>query len=334
MNNSLTDVHGIELGHYTDETNITGCSVILCRDGAIAGVDQRGGAPGSRELALLNPVNQVDKVHAVLLSGGSAYGLDAAGGVMRYLEENNIGVNVGNARVPIVPASIILDLGIGNPNIRPTPENAYQACLDATKVAKEQGSIGAGTGATIGKLLGMGQAVKAGLGMASIEIGKGVIVSALIVVNAVGEIFNPATNQIIAGTRNPDIAKKLLKKNDIFVDSLALMQGPIGRTIFDLAAPSNTVIGVVATNAALTKTQATKVAQMAQNGLARTIRPANTMLDGDTIYALSTGKKKINMNIIGTFAAEMVAHAILNAIHHAKSMGGVPSLAEINQGLA
>ena len=333
MNNSLTDVKGVELGHYTDETNVTGCSVILCRDGAVAGVDQRGGAPGSRELALLNPVNQIQKVHGILLSGGSAYGLDAAGGVMRYLEENKIGVNVGNARVPIVPASIILDLGIGNPDVRPTQENAYQACQNATNDATEQGCVGAGTGATIGKLLGMGQATKSGLGMASMEIGKGVVVSALIVVNAVGEVFDPTTDQIIAGTRNPDIAKKVLNKNDVFIDSLNLMSGPIGRTIFDFATSSNTVIGVVATNATLTKNEATKVAQMAQNGIPRTIRPANTMMDGDTIYAISTGKKKLNMNIVGTFAAQVVAKAILNAIHHATSLGGIPALTEINQGL-
>ena len=331
MDNSFTDVEGIKVGHYTDLENITGCTVILCPKGAVAGVDQRGGAPGSRELALLNPINQVQEVHAILLSGGSAYGLDAASGVMRYLEENDIGVNVGSAKVPIVPAAIILDLGIGNAKIRPTSDNAYTACQNATDSVREQGSIGAGTGATVGKLLGMGSAMKAGLGMASIEIGKGVVVSAIMVVNAVGEIIDPKSNQVLAGARNPEIAKKVLNKKEMFVNSLELMRGPIGRTIFDLAAPSNTVIGVVATNARLNKIQATKVAQMAQNGLARTIRPTNTMLDGDTMFALSTGKKKINPNIIGAFATEVVSTAIINAVQYAKGLGGIPGIADLNQ---
>lgn len=329
MNNSLTDVKGIKIGHFSDFEGITGCTVILCQDGAVAGVDQRGGAPGSREFALLNPINTVQTVHAVLLSGGSAYGLDAAGGVMQYLEENDIGVNTGVAKVPIVPAAIIFDLGIGNPKAYPNKENAYTACQTASNDSGEQGSIGAGTGATVGKFLGMGNAVKSGLGMASIDIGKGVIVSALIIVNALGDIIDPKTNKIIAGTRNPDIAKKFIKNQEMFVNSLKLMKSTIGRTVFNIASSSNTVIGVVATNAKLTKAQATKVAQMAQNGLARTIRPANTMLDGDTIFALSTGNKKINANIVGAFAAEAVEQAILNAVNNATTLGNIPSISEL-----
>ena len=329
MKNSLTDIKGITLGHYTDPERATGCTVILCPSGAVAGVDQRGGAPGSREVALLNPVNTVQSVHAILLSGGSAFGIDAAGGVMRFLKEKNVGVTTGSGKVPIVPTAIIFDLGIGDKNAWPTPENAHAACQAATEDVVEQGNIGAGTGATVGKFLGMDNAVKAGLGMASLEAGKGVIVGALIIVNALGDIIDPETNQIIAGTRNPEIAKKVLKKQDLFVNSLDLMKSPIGRTVFNLASSSNTVIGVVATNAKLTKTEATKVAQMAQNGLPRTIRPANTTMDGDTIFSLSLGKKKLNVNIVGAYASLAVQHAILNAVKNATSLGGIPSISEL-----
>ena len=329
MKNSLTDVKGLTIGHYTDLERATGCTVILCPSGAVVGVDQRGGAPGSREFALLNPINTIQSIHAILLSGGSAFGLDAAGGVMRFLKEKNIGVETGSGKVPIVPSAIIFDLGIGDQNAWPTPENAYAACLAASENTVEQGNIGAGTGATVGKFLGMDSAVKAGLGMASFDVGKGVIVSALIVVNALGDIIDPKTNQIIAGTRNPEIAKKVLKKQDVFVNSLDLMKSPIGRTVFGIASSSNTVIGVVATNAKLTKVEATKVAQMAQNGLASTIRPANTTMDGDTIFALSLGKKKLNVNIVGAYANQAVQQAILNAVKNASSLGGIPSISEL-----
>lgn len=333
MKNSLTDVKGITIGHYTDLEQVTGCTVILCPSGAVAGVDQRGGAPGSREFALLSPVNTVQSVHAILLSGGSAFGLDAAGGVMRFLKEKNIGVETDAGKVPITPAAIIFDLGIGDQNAWPTPENAYEACLAANENAVEQGCIGAGTGATAGKLLGMNNAIKAGLGMATLDVGKGVIVSALIVLNALGDIIDPDSNQIIAGTRNPEITKKVFKKQDVFANSLDLMKSPIGRTVFNIASSSNTVIGVVATNAKLTKVEATKVAQMAQNGLARSIRPANTTMDGDTIFSLSVGKKKLNVNIVGAYAAQAVQQAILNAVKHATSLGGIPSIKDLEESI-
>ncbi len=329
FSNEITDIPGIQIGHYTDLDAITGCTVILCKDGATCGVDQRGGAPGTREIALLNPINQVQKVHAVLLSGGSAFGLDAASGVMKYLEENKIGYSTGVAKVPIVPSAILFDLAIGNPNIRPSQEMGYQACLNASDSPPKQGSVGVGTGATIGKLLGMNFATKAGVGAACTDIGKGVLVGAIVAVNAVGDVIDPSTNQVLAGTRSPKIGQKLYNK-DLFVDSLELMKSSIGRTVFSIASKSNTVIGVIVTNANLSKLQMTKVAQMGQNGLARSIRPANTMQDGDTLFALSIGKKKADVNIVGAFAAQAVQQAIINAVRTATTLGGIPALSDLS----
>lgn len=331
MTDSITDISGIKVGHASDVEGITGCTVILCEKGGVAGVDQRGGGPGTREIALLNPVNHVEKVHAVVLAGGSAFGLDAASGVMRYLEEQKIGYQTGVAKIPIVPAAILYDLNIGDPNIRPTPEMGYLACQNASNSAPEQGSIGAGTGATVGKLLGMGRATKAGIGTASIDIGGGVKVGAIIAVNAIGEVIDPSNGSIIAGVR----AKKGTAYHEgepLFSESLEIMKGIAGRTLLGLAEKANTVIGVVATNAKLDKASCTKMAQMAHNGLVRCIRPANTMHDGDTIFALSTGKRKANINIVGAFAAQAVQRAILNAVFSATSLGGIPAISELEQG--
>ena len=328
MTDSITDITGIKVGHASDFEGITGCTVILCEKGAVAGVDQRGGGPGTREIALLNPVNHVEKVHAILLSGGSAFGLDAASGVMRFLEEKNIGYQTGVAKIPIVPAAILFDLNIGDPKVRPTPKMGYLACKNATGAPPEQGSIGAGTGATVGKLLGMSRATKSGIGTSSIDIGGGVKVGAIVAVNAIGEVIDPASGKIVAGVRTKK-ETVITQGEPAFSEALEIMKGLVGRTLLGLAERANTVIGVVATNAKFDKATCTKMAQMAQNGLVRAIRPANTMHDGDTFFALSTGNKKANINIVGAFAAQAVQQAILNAVFSASRLGGVPAVSDL-----
>ena len=303
MNNTITAVPGIRVGLAQNDEALTGCTVILCEDGAVGGVDQRGGAPGTRETDLLRPLHHVEKVHGVLLTGGSAFGLDAAGGVMRYLEERGVGFDVGVARVPIVPAAVIFDLAIGRADVRPDATLAYQACLNATTDPVAEGSVGAGTGATVGKILGMQNATKSGVGSACVEIGEGLFVGAIAVVNALGDVIDPRNGEIIAGARS----------EDGFADTLKVMQK---FQALSLASADNTVIGVVATNAKLSKEEANKVAQMAQDGLARAVRPAHTMYDGDTIFALSTGELKADVNLIGAFAAEVFAEAIVRAVRN------------------
>ena len=327
-NNSITDVRGIEVGHAQNEEALTGCTVILCRKGAVAGVDVRGGAPGTRETDLLNPVNLVEKVHAIVLAGGSAYGLDAASGVMRYLEEKKIGFNTGVARVPIVPSAILYDLNLGRADLRPDPAMGALAAASAGSTPPAEGNVGAGTGASVGKMFGTTLAMKSGLGTASMDIGGGVVVGAIVVVNAWGDVIDPKSGEIIVGLRSGKIGPLRIGKGNQFADTLAVMKTPTGRGILGLATRGNTVIGAVATNARLTKAQATKVAQMAQDGLARTIRPAHTMLDGDVFFALSTGTKKADVSIIGAFAAEVMAQAIVRAVKMAKSSGGLPGLGE------
>jgi L-aminopeptidase/D-esterase-like protein len=329
LKNSITDVRGIEVGHAQDEEALTGCTVILCRKGAVAGVDVRGGAPGTRETDLLNPINLVEKVHAIVLAGGSAFGLDAANGVMRYLEENKIGFNTGVARVPIVPSAILFDLSLGRADVRPDSAMGALAASSAVSGPPAEGNVGAGTGASVGKMFGMTLAMKSGLGTASMDIGGGVIVGAIVAVNAFGDVIDPKTGEIVAGLRSGKVGPLRIGKKDSFADTLAMMKTPIGRGVLGLASRGNTVIGAVATNAKLTKTQATKIAQMAQDGLARTIRPAHTMLDGDVIFALSTGTKKADVSIIGACAAEVMAQAILRAVKMAKAVGGLPGWGKI-----
>jgi L-aminopeptidase/D-esterase-like protein len=329
--NAITDVRGIEVGHAQDEEALTGCTVILCRRGVVAGVDVRGGAPGTRETDLLDPVNLVQKVHAVVLAGGSAYGLDAAGGVMRYLEEKKIGFNTGAAKVPIVPSAILYDLGIGRADVRPDAAMGYRAAASASSAAPAEGNAGVGMGATVGKMFGPGLSMKAGVGTASMDIGGGVIVGALVAVNAWGDVVDPQTNEILAGLRSGKVGPLRVGKKEPFADTLAMLKTPVGRRMLGLASGANTVIGVVATNAALTKVQATKVAQMAQDGVARTIRPAHTMLDGDVIFALSAGTKKADVSTVGAFAAEVMAEAIVRAAKRAASTGGLPGLLDLNQ---
>lgn len=314
LHNAITDVPGITAGHAQNYEAITGCSVVICEEGAVGGVDQRGGAPGTRETDLLRPMHLVEKVHAVLLAGGSAFGLDAAGGVMAYLEERKIGFNVGVARVPIVPAAILFDLDVGDASVRPDAAMGRAACEAASSGPLAQGSVGAGTGATVGHILGAASRMKSGIGTASIDLGGGLIVGALVVVNAYGDVVDPASGQIIAGARKPPAGRE-------FADTVAMLRTLVGKAATHIALRS-TVIGIVATNAKLTKEEANKVAQMAHNGIGRTIRPAHTMLDGDTIFALATGKKGANANLIGAYAAEIVEQAILNGVRAATSLGG------------
>ncbi|MCJ7433537.1 MAG: P1 family peptidase [Anaerolineales bacterium] len=327
LKNSITDVRGIEVGHAQDDSALTGCTVILSRKGAVAGVDVRGGAPGTRETDLLNPINLVDKVHAVMLAGGSAFGLDAASGVMRYLDECRIGFNTGVAKVPIVPAAILFDLNVGRADVRPDLEMGYRACLAASSKVVAEGNVGAGTGASGGKLMGAKQAMKSGLGSASISIGSGVIVGALAAVNSFGDVVDPNTGEIVAGLRSAKVGPYQIGAPGYFADTLQMMKTFLGKTVLGFATRTNTLLGVVAVNATLTKPEMTKVAQMAQDGIARSTRPAHTMLDGDTVFALATGGKKVDVSTVGAFAAEALAQAIVRAVRAAHSAGGLPGAA-------
>jgi len=320
----LTAVEGLKVGHFTLTERPTGCTVVLAADGTVASVDVRGGAPGTRETDLLNPVNTVQTVNAIVLSGGSAFGLDSASGVVRYLDEHNIGYPAGGTHVPIVPAAILMDLGFGgSPKIRPTADCGYKAAEAATDGPVAEGNIGAGAGATIGKSGGPGRSMKAGIGSSALVFPNGLVVAALVAVNAVGDVINPATGQVIAGVRTTDgkglaDARKLLREGNAF-----------------RAAPprsgENTTIGIVATNAKLTKVQAEKMAQMAHDGYARAISPVHTPGDGDTIFSLATGKftGDANPGLIGALAAEVMADAIVRAATQATSANGVPAARDL-----
>lgn len=315
---TLTDVGGLKVGHHTLKQRPTGCTVVLCEDGATAGVDVRGSAPGTRETDLLNPLNTVQKVHAIVLAGGSAYGLDSAGGVMRYLESRGKGFPVPGGVVPIVPAAILFDLTMGDFKVRPGADAGFQACVDATSKPVQQGNVGAGAGATIGKLFGREFSMKAGIGSASIKVGD-VVVAAIAAVNAVGDVVNPRTGRIVAGARTAD--------GKGFRDTAAVIRSGGAKLVTPIG--SNTTIGVVATNAVLDKTQANKVAQMAQDGLARAISPVHTPSDGDTVFALATGTLKgvaVNHGQIGALAAEAMSQAIVRAALYADSVLGIPGL--------
>jgi len=315
----LTSIPGFKVGHAQDFDALTGCTVILCPPGTVGGIDQRGGAPGTRETDLLHPVHLVNQVNAVLLTGGSAFGLDAAAGVMRYCEENKMGVNVGPTYVPIVPAAVLFDLYIGDPKVRPDGEMGYQACLNASEDQPEEGNVGAGTGAVVGKILSLKMAMKSGIGTSSVDIGGGGKVAAIVAVNAFGDVIDPETSEIIAGARG-------LKG---FADTLKVMKSFVGRKVMSFAsAAENTVIGVVATNVKLNKEQITKVAQMAHNGLARTIRPAFSMFDGDTVFALSAGEVEMDLNIVGAYAAIAYQEAILRAVRSAEKIAGLPAASQ------
>jgi L-aminopeptidase/D-esterase-like protein len=323
--NGITAVAGVRVGHFTDKRRPTGCTVVLFDGvGATAGVDVRGSAPGTRETDLLNPLNTVQKVNAIMLSGGSAFGLDAATGAMRFLEEQGMGFRVGSLAVPIVPAAILFDLGLGDPKIRPDGEAGYEACRAASSGVVAEGCVGAGAGATVGKLFGMKRAMKSGIGTASVRVGETDLrVGAIMAVNAVGDIFDPHTGAIIAGARTAD--------GKGFMNGMARIMSGYG---VRAQAGTNTTLGVVATNATLTKAQATKIAQMAHDGIARTIRPAHTSFDGDTIFVACTGAstEKVEAGVIGAIAAEVVAEAIVRAVKSATGIPGLPSVSDIPTG--
>ena len=328
----LTEVPGIRVGHHTLSERPTGCTVVLVEgDGAVGGVAQRGGAPGTRETDLLDPVNMVNIVNAIVLSGGSAFGLDAAQGVVRYLEERNIGYKTRAGVVPIVPAAILFDLGFGGDSkVRPTADCGYRAALAATNGPVVEGNVGAGAGATVGKLGGRAERpgysrgrrgpMKAGIGSAALTMPNGLVVAALVAVNSVGDIIDPQTGSVVAGVRNPDgtlaDARKLLRAG-------ALVSQP--------RAGENTTIGVVATNARLTKNQANRMAMMADDGLARAIYPSHTEGDGDTVFALATNRwtGQASVTVIGSLAAEVMAEAIVRAATQAESLAGLPSAKEL-----
>jgi L-aminopeptidase/D-esterase-like protein len=322
LRGAITDIPGIRVGHAQDEQALTGCTVILCEAGAVGGVDQRGGAPGTRETDALQPVHLVQTVHAVVLAGGSAFGLEAAGGAVRYLEERGIGFDTRVVRVPIVPAAILYDLGVGRPDVRPDAVMGYQACLNASADSPQEGNVGAGIGATVGKILGMSQAMKGGIGTASVSIGGGVIIGAIAAVNVLGDIIDPAAGRIVAGARLPG-------QGAGFADTLVVMRSMAGKNPLTFGAGENTVIGAVATNARLDRQGAIKVAQMAHDGLARAVRPAHTMFDGDTIFALSLGRRQADVSAVGAFAAEVFAQAILRAVRAARSLAGLPAASEV-----
>lgn len=323
---TLTDVSGIEVGHAVMEGRPTGCTVMLMRQGAVAGVDVRGAAPGTRETDLLDPLNSVQVVHAIVLSGGSAFGLDSAGGVMRYLDQQGIGFKVGRASVPIVPAAILMDLGVGDPSIRPDADCGYRAATGASRAAVPQGNVGAGAGATVGKALGLSRAMKGGIGSASIRLDDGTVVAAIVALNAWGDIVDPATGRVVAGVRTADGTR--------LADIRTLMrQG-------NLTEPfgGNTTLAVVGTNAVLTKTQAALVSRMAHDGIARAIVPSHTPYDGDTVFTVATGTQRTpedaaarppNLARLGSLAAEVVADAILAAVRAAESLPDLPAMRDL-----
>ena len=321
LNHGLTAIEGVKVGHHTLSERPTGCTVVLTEAGAVAAVDVRGSSPGTREIALLDPSNTVQQVHAIVLSGGSAFGLASADGVMRYLAERQIGYPTRAANVPIVPAAILYDLGIGDdPSIYPTADCGYRAAQAASSDPVAEGSVGAGTGATVGKLGGPGRAMKGGIGTAVIELSNGVRVAALMAVNAVGDVVEPDRGAVIAGVRTAD--------GRGLADARALLH-----TSFDINNHNaqNTTIGVVATNATLDKAQLALVARMAHDGLARAIRPAHTPSDGDTIFAIATGSVTDDVSLfrIGVLAADATAEAIVRAVRTATSLPGYPSVRDL-----
>lgn len=320
MAGSLTEVPGLKVGHYTDLTAATGCTVVLCERGAVPGVHISGASPGGREIEVLRPGYSVNLVHGVLLAGGSAYGLDAASGVMRYLEERGVGFDTVAGVVPIVPAAIIFDLAIGDAHVRPTADNAYQACCAATDMQTAEGSVGAGTGASVGKCLGMAHATKGGIGMASVALGNDVVVAALIVVNAWGDVIDPRSGNTVAGPRELP-AGGYLRTADLLKENRMRRPFPT----------SNTVIGVVATNVRLRKSQTHRLAQMAQTGLARTIDPCGSMYDGDTLFVLSSGDRRCDMNVLGVGAVEAVTEAVQRAVLQATRVAGVPAVRDLKE---
>jgi L-aminopeptidase/D-esterase-like protein len=324
---TLTDVPGLAVGHWTDAIAATGCTAILCPAGAVAGVDVRGGSPGTRETDLLAPTCLVERIHGIMFAGGSAFGLAAADGALRWLEERSYGFDVGVTRVPIVPAAILFDLALGRADVRPDAAAGYAACAAATSAPVAEGSVGAGTGATVGKLRGIAYASKGGVGTASRRVGDGLVIAALAVVNAWGDVVDPGSGRVIAGVRGDD------GRSFPGVLNLALSDldpaNPAAWSRLKRPPITNTTLVVVATNAGLTKSQATKVAQMAHDGLSRAIRPVHTPLDGDVVFALSLGDHAAETAFVGILAAEVVATAVTRGVLAATGLHGVPAGREL-----
>jgi len=319
MEQGITAVEGVRVGHVSDFEACTGCTVILCEGGAIGGVDLRGSASGTRELDALSPHHLVEEIHAILLAGGSAFGLEAAAGVMRYLEERGTGFDVGVTKVPLVPAAILFDLGIGDSRIRPDPLMGYRACEAATDGVIEEGSVGAGTGATVGKLFGIRHAMKGGVGTASLELPGGLRVGALVVVNAFGDVRDPGSGIILAGARDPATGK-------VADTVLQMKQGRLRRSFRS----ESTTLAVIATNARLKKSEVIRVARMGHAGLARTIAPVHTAFDGDVVFALATGQVEGDGNLVGVMGADVVATAVIRAIKAARGLGGIPAYKDLH----
>lgn len=311
-------IEGIRVGHAQNRDAATGCTVVISEQGAVAGVDVRGGAPGTRETDLLHPTNLVEKIHAVFLAGGSAFGLDAAAGVMQYLEERGIGFDVEVARVPIVCGAVLFDLKIGSHRIRPDQTMGYQACLNAGSKDDAEGNIGAGMGATVGKILGMRRAMKSGLGTYAVQAGA-LQVGALAAVNCLGDVVEPRTGEFVAGLLREDL------QGIAGTEEAMLQMNGDNRNLFG----GNTTLGIIVTNAAFTKAQATKLASMAHNGYARTLRPAHSLFDGDTIFAMATGAVSADLSVVGMLSARVMAEAVLSAVKKAKPLGGLKCYADL-----
>ena len=316
----LTDIAGVRVGHASDYDALTGCTVILCESGAVGGIDIRGAATGTEEIDVLRPAHVTDRVHAIVLAGGSAFGLEAASGVRRYLEHRGVGFQTGAAVVPIVPCAILYDLAIGKASVRPTREMGESAAAAATDNQVQQGAVGAGTGATVGKIFGMGQAMKSGIGSFTVSLNEIVRVSALVAVNAFGDIRDPEYGKLIAGARR---ARDSMDLADTEAEMKRGARGGFGR--------QNTTLAVVATNAKLSKVGATRLAEMANLGMARTIFPVHTAFDGDLCFALSVGNESADLNLLGVAAAEAVANSIVLAVRHAPTLGGVPGLSGVEK---
>lgn len=318
MNNSITDVTGIRVGHAQNWEAGTGCTVIIIEKGAVAGVDVRGGAPGTRETDLLSPVNMVQKVHAIYLAGGSAFGIDGASGVMEFLEGKGIGFEAGTVKVPIVPGAVIFDLNVGNPYIRPDREMGYQACLNADEQTVKEGCIGAGTGATVGKYYGISRCMKGGIGTASIQVND-LLVGVLVVVNAFGDIIDSSTGKILAGTLNKE-KNQFAQTNQLLINKVSQES----ESFFQ-----NTTLGVVATNASLSKSEAKRLSMSAHDGFARSILPSHTLYDGDIIFSLATGETKADLNRLNALSAQVISVAVKRAILKASAMFGIPSYRDL-----
>ena len=317
MFNNILDVKGIKVGQVEDKEGLTGCTVIICEDGGVCGVDVRGSAPGTRETDLLDPINMVQKVHAIVLSGGSTFGLESTCGVSRYLEEKGIGFDVGVAKVPIVTGAVLFDLGVGDPKCRPNIEMGYKACQIANNIELKQGNYGAGCGATVGKIRGSEFCTKGGIGSYSIKLDNGLVVSAIIAVNAFGDVYE--NGQVIAGVLNDD-------KTD-FLNTYDLMKKGVNKGGFNI---DNTTIGAVITNAKLSKAECKKISQMAHNGFAKSIFPIHTPHDGDTIFTLATGEVETDITLLGSIASEVVEKSVINAIKNASKTNNILSYNEIN----